>query len=197
MDELFAAARRAAPFAELPRAVFDGVLEMLAGRYPSDAFAQLRPRVVWDRARGTVRAREGAGRIGDHERRHDRRPGPVRRVHHRWIARRRARRGVRLRVAARRGHAARRDVVADRGHHPRPGDRTARAGRAREAAVLEGAGTRPPGRARPGDRRFTRALQERAERGAVRRCRTISTWTRAAATSSATSRAGERERRAG
>ncbi|MEX0985163.1 MAG: DEAD/DEAH box helicase [Actinomycetota bacterium] len=63
VDELFEAVRRAAPFAGCTRAIFDAVLDMLAGRYPSDAFAQLRPRVVWDRARGTVRAREGAGRI--------------------------------------------------------------------------------------------------------------------------------------
>ena len=41
--------RRAAPFAELPRAALEGVLDMLAGRYPSDAFAELRPRLTWDR----------------------------------------------------------------------------------------------------------------------------------------------------
>jgi ATP-dependent Lhr-like helicase len=62
-DELFALARRAAPFAALPRPQFDGVLDMLAGRYPSEAFSELRPRVVWDRLRGSVRAREGAQRL--------------------------------------------------------------------------------------------------------------------------------------
>ncbi len=63
VDELYDAVRRAAPFAELSKDVFLAVLDMLAGRYPSDGFAELRPRVVWDRAAGTVRAREGAGRI--------------------------------------------------------------------------------------------------------------------------------------
>jgi ATP-dependent Lhr-like helicase len=63
VDELFALVRRAAPFAGLPRAQLEGVLDMLAGRYPSDEFAELRPRVVWDRLRGTVRGREGAQRL--------------------------------------------------------------------------------------------------------------------------------------
>ncbi|HEY3355800.1 MAG TPA: DEAD/DEAH box helicase, partial [Polyangia bacterium] len=63
VDELYALCRRAAPFAELARGSFDGVLDMLAGRYPSDAFAGLKARLVWDRDTGTVRARAGAGRI--------------------------------------------------------------------------------------------------------------------------------------
>src|SRR5207244_40260 len=63
VDELFATIRRAAPFAELSRDVFDGVLDMLSGRYPSDEFAELRPRVTWDRVAGTVIAREGAKRV--------------------------------------------------------------------------------------------------------------------------------------
>jgi ATP-dependent Lhr-like helicase len=63
VDELYDAVRRAAPFADLSRDVYLAVLDMLAGRYPSDGFAELRPRLVWDRAAGTVRAREGAGRI--------------------------------------------------------------------------------------------------------------------------------------
>ena len=62
-DELFATIRRAAPFAELSRTVFEGVLDMLAGRYPSDEFAELRPRVTWDRVKGTITAREGAKRV--------------------------------------------------------------------------------------------------------------------------------------
>jgi ATP-dependent helicase Lhr and Lhr-like helicase len=60
---LLEAVRRCANFADLSEDVFVGVLDMLAGRYPSDAFAELRPRIVWDRAEGTVRAREGAGRL--------------------------------------------------------------------------------------------------------------------------------------
>src|SRR5262249_44635329 len=63
VDDLFALVRRAAPFAKLPRAQFEGVLDMLSGRYPSDEFAELRPRLVWDRVRGVVRAREGAARL--------------------------------------------------------------------------------------------------------------------------------------
>ena len=52
--------RGAYPFAELSREQLEGVLDMLAGRYPSDEFAELRPRVVWDRGAGTVRGRDGA-----------------------------------------------------------------------------------------------------------------------------------------
>ena len=63
VDELYALVRRAAPFAALARAQFEGVLDMLSGRYPSDEFAELRPRVVWDRLRGIVKPREGAQRL--------------------------------------------------------------------------------------------------------------------------------------
>ena len=63
VDTLYRIVRQAAPFAELPRSAFDGVLDMLAGRYPSDEFADLRPRLVWDRVNGTVRARSFALRL--------------------------------------------------------------------------------------------------------------------------------------
>jgi ATP-dependent Lhr-like helicase len=63
VDRLFATIRSAAPFAELSRNVFEGVLDMLSGRYPSDEFAELRPRVTWDRIAGTITAREGAKRV--------------------------------------------------------------------------------------------------------------------------------------
>ena len=63
VDELFATIRQAAPYAELARPVFEGVLDMLAGRYPSDEFAELRPRITWDRVGGTIEGREGAGRV--------------------------------------------------------------------------------------------------------------------------------------
>lgn len=62
-DALFTMVRRAAPFADLPRGSFEGVLDMLSGRYPSDAFAELRPRLTWDRESGRLTAREGARRI--------------------------------------------------------------------------------------------------------------------------------------
>ncbi|WGD40403.1 ATP-dependent helicase [Streptomyces cathayae] len=62
-DDLLALVRRAAPFASLPESAFTGVLDMLAGRYPSDAFAELRPRVVWDRVTGEITGRPGAQRL--------------------------------------------------------------------------------------------------------------------------------------
>jgi ATP-dependent helicase Lhr and Lhr-like helicase len=60
---LYGLVRGAAPFAGLSRAVFDGVLDMLAGRYPSDEFAELRPRVTWDRTRDWLTPRQGVKRI--------------------------------------------------------------------------------------------------------------------------------------
>ena len=63
VDELLGLVRRAAPFAALPQSAFEAVLDMLAGRYPSDAFAELRPRIVWDRVAGTVTGRPGAQRL--------------------------------------------------------------------------------------------------------------------------------------
>src|SRR5579859_7397633 len=55
--------RRAYPFADLSRAQLENVLDMLAGRYPSDEFAELRPRIVWDRTAGVVRGRPGSRRL--------------------------------------------------------------------------------------------------------------------------------------
>ena len=63
LDELEALVRRAAPFAELPRSALEATLDMLAGRYPSDEFAELRPRLVWDRATGRLSARPGSQRL--------------------------------------------------------------------------------------------------------------------------------------
>ncbi|MEU5268198.1 ATP-dependent helicase [Streptomyces hygroscopicus] len=63
VDELLALIRRAAPFASLPESAYISVLDMLAGRYPSDAFAELRPRLVWDRVAHTVTGRPGAQRL--------------------------------------------------------------------------------------------------------------------------------------
>ena len=60
---LSALVRSAAPFAGLSQGVFDGVLDMLAGRYPSDEFAELRPRVTWDRTRNWITPRAGVKRI--------------------------------------------------------------------------------------------------------------------------------------
>jgi ATP-dependent helicase Lhr and Lhr-like helicase len=60
---LFAMVRSSAPFAGMGRAAFDGVLDMLAGRYPSDEFAELRPRITWDRTRDWLTPRAGVKRI--------------------------------------------------------------------------------------------------------------------------------------
>ncbi|MFT4229925.1 MAG: helicase-related protein, partial [Microbacterium sp.] len=54
---------RSAPFRTLPRSAFEATLDLLAGRYPSDRFAELRPRVVWDRDLGVITGRPGAQRI--------------------------------------------------------------------------------------------------------------------------------------
>ena len=63
VDTLYAVVRQAAPFADLSRVIFEGVLDMLSGRYPSDDFADLRPRLTWDRLQQTLSAREGAKRV--------------------------------------------------------------------------------------------------------------------------------------
>ena len=60
---LFRLVRGAAPFALLTRCAFEGVLDLLSGRYPSDEFAELRPRLTWDRIRNVVSARHGAARL--------------------------------------------------------------------------------------------------------------------------------------
>src|SRR6187200_2167157 len=63
VDELHDLVRGAYPFRDLSRAQLENVLDMLAGRYPSEEFAELRPRIVWDRIRGVVRGRQGARRL--------------------------------------------------------------------------------------------------------------------------------------
>ncbi|GAA4221290.1 ATP-dependent Lhr-like helicase [Streptosporangium album] len=63
VDELETLLRRAAPYRTLPRSVLEATLDMLAGRYPSEEFAELRPRIVWDRVTGTLRGRPGAQRL--------------------------------------------------------------------------------------------------------------------------------------
>jgi ATP-dependent Lhr-like helicase len=63
VDELGETIRRAAPFAALPDSALAATLDMLAGRYPSDEFAELRPRIVWDRVTGVLTGRPGAQRL--------------------------------------------------------------------------------------------------------------------------------------
>src|SRR5262249_45391404 len=68
VDGLERVVKRAASFSELPRAALDGVLDMLAGRYPADVFAELRPRINWDRTTQRLEPRPPAHRL----------PGPTR-----------------------------------------------------------------------------------------------------------------------
>ena len=80
VDELHELVRGAYPFADLSRVQLENVLDMLAGRYPSDEFAELRPRIVWDRTAGVVRGRAGRAPPRGHERGHDPGPRPVHRA---------------------------------------------------------------------------------------------------------------------
>ena len=63
VEEWFDTVRRSAPFATLPRSAYDATLDLLSGLYPSDEFAELRPRIVWDRVAGTIEGRPGAQRL--------------------------------------------------------------------------------------------------------------------------------------
>ena len=63
VDDLLTLVHRSANFADLSRDAFEAVLDMLSGRYPSDEFAGLRPRIVWDRIEGRVQVREGSKRL--------------------------------------------------------------------------------------------------------------------------------------
>src|SRR4051794_34248539 len=63
VDELYALVTRAHSYAELSRELLENVLDMLDGRYPSQEFGELRPRIVWDRLAGTIRARKGARQL--------------------------------------------------------------------------------------------------------------------------------------
>nr|WP_245708662.1 DEAD/DEAH box helicase [Ruania alba] len=63
VDALATVVRRAAPFEGLSDRVLTAVLDMLSGRYPSEEFAELRPRLTWDRVAGTVTGRPGALRL--------------------------------------------------------------------------------------------------------------------------------------
>ncbi len=171
VPELHETVRRAYPFAELSRELLDSVLDMLDGRYPSEEFSELRPRIVWDRVEDTIRARRGAlqlavtnagtipdrglygvhlpdgRRVGelDEEMVYEARPGQtflLGRLH-----------------------------LADRGDHPRPRDRDPRAGSARSRPVLAGRQRGPPEGARPRDRRLRARGRGPRARGPGRRVR--------------------------
>ncbi len=63
VDEVYATMRGAAPFFDLPHSSFVSVLDLLSGRYPSDEFSELRPRINWDRITGVISPRKGAQRL--------------------------------------------------------------------------------------------------------------------------------------
>lgn len=60
LEDMFNLIRRSAAFATLPRSIFEATLDMLSGRYPSEDFADLKPRITWDRLTDTLSARRGA-----------------------------------------------------------------------------------------------------------------------------------------
>ncbi|MCA9170348.1 MAG: DEAD/DEAH box helicase, partial [Planctomycetales bacterium] len=63
LDRVYDLIRRAAPFHDLPRTAFESVVDLLAGRYPSDEFSELRPRLNWDRLNGTLAPRKSTQRL--------------------------------------------------------------------------------------------------------------------------------------
>ena len=93
VDEVQRVVTATEPFSDLSREQLENVLDMLDGRYPSEKFAELRPRVVWDRTAGTVRGAQGRAPARGHQRGHHPRPRPLRRSPSRRAAGRRARRG--------------------------------------------------------------------------------------------------------
>jgi ATP-dependent Lhr-like helicase len=62
-DDLYDLVRQTASFATLPRSAYDATLDLLSGRYPSDEFRELRPRIVWDRVTGELTGRPGGQRL--------------------------------------------------------------------------------------------------------------------------------------
>ena len=189
VDEIERVVTAAEPYTELSREQLENVLDMLDGRYPSERFAELRPRLVWDRTAGTVRGRKGARQLAVTNAGHDPRPRALRRPPARRPPGRRARRGDGLRGARRPGLPARRLELADRGDHPRPRDRHPGPGRPGRGAVLARGGRRPAGRARPGDRRvLARGGQRRARRSWPRTTTSTSSPPRTSSPTCASSR---------
>ena len=144
VPELHDLVRHAYPFAELSRELLDSVLDMLDGRYPSEEFAELRPRIVWDRVEDTIRARTRRPPAGGDQRGHDPRPRALRRAPSRRPPRGRAGRGDGLRGASGADVPARGEHLADRGDHARPRDRHAGAGRPGAVPFWKGEGIGRP-----------------------------------------------------
>ena len=168
-------------FAELSDDVLARVLDLLAGRYPSDEFAELRPRIVWDRVDGVVRGRAGAAAARGHQRRHHPRPRPVRRVPARRHPGRRARRGDGLREPAGRDVPARRVARGASRTSPTSGSSSPRR-RASPARCRSGTATARAGRSSSGRAlgEFVREIRAAARadgaRAAARRRTTSTSW---------------------
>ena len=182
------------PFASLPRSAFEATLDLLAGRYPSDEFAELRPRIIWDRNAGTIEGRPGAQRlavtsggtipdrglfgvyiIGTEVEGSASAGGASadgqggesgRRRGQGRPAGRRTRRGDGLRVPGGRRLRPGRHQLEDRGHHPRPRPGLPRLRPARQASLLEGRLPGPAGGPGPRPRRV-RARTVRVRRRAL------------------------------
>lgn len=63
VDGWFELIKRSAPFSNIPRSAYEAILDLLAGRYPSDEFAHLRPRIIWNRETGQLSAKPGSKRL--------------------------------------------------------------------------------------------------------------------------------------
>ena len=168
-SELHDLVRRAYPFAELSRELFDSVLDMLDGRYPSEEFAELRPADRLGPGAGHDPIAQGRPPARRHERRDHPRPRPLRRPPAGRAPGGRARRGDGLRGPRGPDLPAGRVHLADRGDHPRPRDRDPRPRRAGRAALLEGRRHRPACRAGPRHRRVRPRGGRPRARGAGRR----------------------------
>ncbi len=173
VDDLLATVQRALPYETLTREVLEGVLGMLAGAYPSDEFAELKPRVVWDRVTDIVEGRRDArvvavtsggtipdrglfgvfmvGEAGTPGRR-------VGELDEEMVYELRA-------GHARRRHRAGCEQLAGRGDRAGPGDGQPGPRRPRQAAVLEGRRGRATHRARPGTGRLRRRTGGRPRPG--------------------------------
>ncbi len=170
-DRWFDTVRRSAPFATLPRSAFEATLDLLSGKYPSTEFAELRPRIVYDRDAGTLTARPGAQRLAvtsggaipdrglftvylassaDSEK-----PSRVGELDEEMVYE--SRPGRR--------HLAGRDELADHRDHPRPGAGDPGVRRAGEAAVLARRRRGPACRTGRGDRGVHRRAGRPRPRG--------------------------------
>lgn len=70
VDEWYSRVRRAAPWKDLPRRVFDATLDMLSGRYPSGDFSAFRPKLVWNRGDRDIDRPTRRSIVGGYQRRH-------------------------------------------------------------------------------------------------------------------------------